>query len=254
MERNPEYSHEFFLTAGESNACGRMPITLIAERVIEVATEHANELNIGYKDLITKNIGWVLSRLAIEMYRYPEINETYTLTTWIETYNKRFSERNFVMTDGAGEVLGYMRSLWVAIDMQSRTVADLSDFERDAFPIGSRECPICKVSRLTPLPDGSSEEDYTFRYCDIDFNRHVNTVRYLDLILNHWSLDHFDNNIINRLEICFHHECYFGEKVKLRIHTSDRKSRCEIVRDGTRTVGATITWLPNKKSRPAPTE
>ncbi len=247
MKREPEYSHTFFLTAGESNACGRMPITLIAQRVIEVATEHANDLGIGYDALIQKNIGWVLSRLPIEMVRYPIINETYTLTTWIETYNKHFSERNFVMTDGNGEVIGHMRSMWVAINMQSRTVADLTEFERDAFPIGEQECPICKVGRLQKLPDCSSEEYYTFRYCDIDFNRHVNTVRYLDLILNHWSLDHFDNNLIARLEICFHHECYFGEKVKLRIHTCDRRSQCEIVRDGTRTVGACITWRPNRQ-------
>lgn len=65
MNRPTEYTHKYTLTAGESNACGRMPLTLVTERIIEVATEHANALGIGYAALITRNIGWVLSRLSI---------------------------------------------------------------------------------------------------------------------------------------------------------------------------------------------
>ena len=65
----PEFSHSYQLTAGESDAEGRMPITLLTERIIQVATEHANSLGIGYDALIKKNIGWVLSRLSLEMLR-----------------------------------------------------------------------------------------------------------------------------------------------------------------------------------------
>ncbi len=239
-----EWHHSYLLTAGESDASGLMPLTLVTERVIEVATEHANALSIGYADLSKKNIGWVLSRLAIEMKRYPHINEHYSLSSWIESYNKHFSERNFVMTsDDTGEILGYMRSVWAAIDMESRTVADLSDFEKDGFPLSDRECPIARISRQPKLPDEATEEKYTFKYCDLDFNRHVNTVRYLALILNHWSLGHFDRNMVERLDLCFHHECFFGEEVALRVFSSANRSLCEISRDGVRAVGAEIRWL-----------
>ena len=81
------------LTAGESDAEGRMPLTLLTERLIENATEHANALGIGYADLLPLGIGWVLSRVSVEMTSWPAINEAYTVTTWIESYNRRFSER-----------------------------------------------------------------------------------------------------------------------------------------------------------------
>ena len=55
-----EYNHAYILTAGESDASGRMPLTLITERVIEVSTEHANALGIGYAALITKKWGGCL--------------------------------------------------------------------------------------------------------------------------------------------------------------------------------------------------
>ena len=243
-----EYNHSYVLTAGESNACGRMPLTLVTERVIEVATEHANALGIGYAALITKNMGWVLSRLSIEMTRYPVINEHYTLTTWIETYNRHFSERNMVMTAPDGSVFGYMRTVWVAMDFESRTMADLTSFEQEAVPVADLPCPIERIPRMPPLGADAVEESYTFRYCDIDFNRHVNTVRYLDLILNHWSLDHFDKNIIRRFDIMFRRECHYGETVLLRIEGSQcDKSACEIVREGERLVDARIEWQKIEK-------
>ena len=47
-----EYIHEYFLTASECNVKQQMPFTMLAQRVIEVATEHANILGVGYDDMI----------------------------------------------------------------------------------------------------------------------------------------------------------------------------------------------------------
>lgn len=103
-----------------------MPITLIAQRVIEIATEHANILGVGYSDMIMFNSGWVLSRMSIEMTRYPGVNEEYSLTTWIEGFNRLYSERNMEIQDGNGETIGYVRTIWVAIDMDTRRPSDLT--------------------------------------------------------------------------------------------------------------------------------
>ncbi len=243
-----EWHHSYLLTAGESDPRGLMPLTLVVERVIETATEHANSLNIGFADLSRKNIGWVLSRLAVEMTRYPAINERYSLTTWIESYNRHFSERSFVMTsDTTGEVLGYIRSVWVAIDMTKRAVADISQFEQEAFPISDRPCPIDRIARPPKLSPEAVVEPYTFKYCDLDLNRHVNTVRYIALILNHWSLSHFDTHTIVRFDICFHHECFFDERVELRVdERPDGLSVCEIARGDERAVATTIRWRQDK--------
>lgn len=240
----PTHTHSYILTAGESNASGRMPVTLLMERIIETATEHANALGIGYATLIRQGVGWVLSRVSVEMDRYPGINEEYSLTTWIESYNRRFSERNFEIRDGSGSVIGYARSVWVAMNFSSRTVADLSCFGSENFPSADRPCPIGRTPRIAQLPDGAESIDYVFQYCDIDFNRHVNTVRYLDLILNRWSLEHYDSNIVRRLDLLFHHECRYGDRVQVRTSTTGGESLCEIMRDDTRAVAARIVWQP----------
>lgn len=243
---NNIYSQNYILTAGQSNAEGIMPLTLLAERIIEAATCHANALGIGYATLKEYGAGWVLSRMSIEMTRYPGINEPYTLTTWIESYNRRFSERNIAITGASSDdIMGYARTVWVAIDFASRTVVDLEKFGAESFPTASLPCPIARAPRI-----GAIEADvirpYTFRYCDLDFNRHVNTVRYIELILNGWPLAFHDSHMLRRFDILFHRECHFGEDVELVISapSADGRQLCGIVvpSDNIRAVSAALTW------------
>lgn len=236
-------THSYTLTAGESNAEGYMPLTLLVERIIEVATEHANALGIGYATLIRQNIGWVLSRLSVEMDSMPEINENYTLTTWIESYNRRFSERNFVITGDGGKTFGYARTVWVAMDFATRTVADLTSLERESFPTAELPCPMAKTPRIGALPADAVSSKYTFKYCDLDFNRHVNTVRYMELLLNQWTLDFHDAHRTERFDIAFMRESYFGETVEVLVKETEPDAfRCEIVGPDGPCVRAAITY------------
>lgn len=239
------YEHRFTLTAGESDATGHLGVGLLTERLIEVATEHANLLGIGYAFLIKLGKGWVLSRLSVEMSRYPAINEEYVISTWIESFTSRFSERNMRIARPDGTVLGYARTLWVAIDFERRALASLDCIENGAELVSPElECPIAKHPRLKAPEHDVLDYPYTFRYCDLDYNRHVNTVRYLDLLLNRWPLSHFDAYMIGRLDVTFSHECYFGDEVNVRVERGEPQCNCEIVRAGTRTLAARITWTP----------
>ena len=243
MNPETEHSRSYFLSAGESNAEGLMPLTLMVERLIEISTEHANSLGIGYAELIKKNIGWVLSRVSLEMYRYPRINETYVLTTWIESYNRFFSERNIAVTAPGGEVLGYARTVWVAMDFEKRALANLTQLDRRCFPVADLPCPIDRTPTLAPAGEGATALPYTFKYCDLDFNRHVNTVRYIELLLNQKSLEHYDAFVAGRFDIHFHHECRYGQTVELRVESADGSDTFDIVTpDGKHAIVARIKW------------
>ena len=248
MEAPKEYTHKYFLTAGECNAQQQMPITLIAQRVIEVATEHANILGVGYADLIKSKEGWVLSRLTIEMTRYPGINEEYSLTTWIEGFNRLYSERNMEIQDGKGETIGYVRSIWVAIDMETRRPCDLTKIDWLAKTISDRPCPIAKQSRLLPIKpeEATLSVQHRFKVSDIDFNRHVNSVRYMDAFLNKWDLEHFDNNDIARFEIQYLHETHFGDKAHIITKCTENFAETEILVKETPNCRAKIEFKSKK--------
>lgn len=239
------FNSHYNLTAGESDAHSLMPVTLMVERIIEIATRHANSLEVGYEQLKNAGVGWVLSRMSLVVDRFPAINEDYALNTWIESYNRHFSERGFEVVDGGGNIMARGRSTWVAIDMQRRTMADLTEFERDAIPCLDRPCPVAPAAKMGALPADAEREPLHFGYCDIDFNRHVNTVRYIAHVLNHWPLAHHDRYAVRRLDMAFNRELRYGDTAVLHTASPDggRTSECEIARgDGSRAAAFRIFW------------
>lgn len=230
MEKPKLFERTYFLTPAECTPQGRMPITLLINRLIEVATLHANEIGIGYASLAPRGETWVLSRVAVEMRLYPGVNDHYTIRTWVSGVNRFFSERDFEILDANGATIGYARTVWAVLNVTTRAGADISHMQwvSDLIPEGV-ECPIEKPARLRAVePD--SVQRYRFTYCDIDFNRHVNSSRYIELLLNQWSLDYHDRNRLNRFEIAYMHEAYFDEEVEVCLALdNEATTRAELI-------------------------
>lgn len=205
-----------FHSAAECNAQSEMSLPTLTQRLIDVATAHANALGVGYADLVKDNMGWVLSRISLEMTRMPGINETYSITTWVEGLNRRFSARNFQISDSNGNTIGYARSIWVAIDFTTRRPADISHILGRIIP-SKRECPIEPLPRLAEITEASRSINHHFNFSDIDFNRHVNTCRYIETIINQWDVDFYDRNRVGRFDIVFLAEVHFADDVEILI-------------------------------------
>ncbi|MDO4511602.1 MAG: thioesterase [Bacteroidales bacterium] len=246
MENIKEFKHDYFLTAAECNPEKEMPLSLVMTKIIEVATMHANAWGVGYANMIASNQGWVLSRVTIEMKRYPKVNEAYKFITWIEDYNRHFSQRNMEIQDLNGEVIGYVRTIWMVINFATRESVDISQLSYIRENISDHPCPIEPQSRLRPVSNGKTV-DYTFRYMDCDINRHVNTVKYLDLLLNQFSLEKFDREIVKRLEIAFLKETLYGTEAQIHLDDSDPMDcKLSIDVDGASHVRSRIIFSPRE--------
>ncbi len=222
---SPEFTQSFFLSAGEVNAEAELSLPLLTSKIIDIATAHANSLGIGNPSMEDRGAGWVLSRLSIEMDRFPKVNDTYSLTTWVESWNRHFSVRCFCVSDSEGNPLGYARSIWMVMNTRTRENEGLSHLHLDESLISARPCPIPRQARHEHIdPDDAKDTRYTFAYCDIDYYRHVNTVRYVSLLLNSFTLEQMDATRVHRLELSFLHEARYGESVDIR--------RRDVARDG----------------------
>lgn len=225
------HSRTFFISANESNPEGELALPILVSNIIEIATEHANILGIGNPTMQHLNAGWVLSRLTIEIFRYPAVNTSYRISTWVESWNKHFSMRDFKIESEEGEILGYARSVWMVLDTRTHENFGLSHLQLPAEAVCDEPCPIERQLKHSDIASFASDPStiptralhadkpdvsYTFCYSDIDFYRHVNTVRYVNLLCNQYSLEDFDSYYVKRLEMSFLHEGNYGMKVSVR--------------------------------------
>lgn len=242
------HTHHYYLTAARCDAQRELAPWDLTQQIIEVATEHADILGVGFKDLQRHGTLWVLSRIAIEMKRYPTPLEHYAINTWIEGFNRHFSERNMEIVGEDGSPMGYARTIWMAIDMNTRRPANLQAMTHLASTVSDKPCPIAKQGKIRTDAEPTIHNEYTFRLSDIDFNRHVNSCRYIELIFNQLSLETMDRYYSSRLEVEYRNEAHFADMVAVdtAIDPADGSYVTTVDREADRIVTARLTLTPRQ--------
>ena len=96
------------------------------------------------------------------------------------------------------------------IDLRSRSAVDLSGVGREhAEAIVAEPSPAERPRKIRSV---APTETATHRvvYSDIDFNRHVNTMRYIEMMLDMLPLELLTCEAPVRLDLHFLKECRYG--------------------------------------------
>ena len=162
---------------------------------------------------------WVLSRLAIEMNEMPEQYTPFYVETWVESAMRYFTNRNFRVVGEDGKVYGYGRSIWAMIDTDSRQPQDIFAIRDGAIKewiADDVDCPISKGSRVKMDKDAPVVRTIDTYYNDVDVNGHINSVKYIEHVLDLFSIEWYKEYELKRLEIAYVAESYGGDKLTFR--------------------------------------
>lgn len=184
---------------------GHLTIGVLGNHLLNVAGFHSHDRGFGIDRLNKEHYTWVLSRLALEMLTdLPFQYEPFTIETWVENVYRLFTDRNFAVLDKDGKAVAYARSVWAMINTDTRKPVDLmAVHEGDiAGYICDRECPIEKPSRIK-VSSQEPVEELPVRYSDMDINGHVNSIRYIEHILDLFPVDAFREQRVRRFEMAY---------------------------------------------------
>jgi len=189
----------------------------LGNHMLNAADYHSNDRGYGMHYLNTVHRTWVLSRLAIEMDHMPRSYDKFVVETWVEKVVHYFTSRNFAVTSPDGKLYGYARSVWAMIDTETRQPADILSVH-DGL-IGSyievdKTCPIAAASRVKmDSQKAVSRMDYVPVYADIDINGHVNSIKYIEHVLNLWPIDFLQSHSLKRMDMAYVREARAGERL-----------------------------------------
>ena len=191
---------------------GKLTMGVLGNHLLNCAGFHAAERGFGIAEMNENHYTWVLSRLAIELEDMPHQYEPFSIYTWIENVYRLFTDRNFELVNKDGKTIGYARSVWAMISMETRKPADLIALHGEGLNqyASDRECPIAKPGRIKVTTDTPAEV-YQTRYSDIDINGHVNSIKYIEHILDLFQMDTFKVKQVKRFEMAYVAESYYGD-------------------------------------------
>lgn len=218
-------------------------IEALCSDILNVAGNDAKSKGFSADKLMESGRSWVLSRMSVELDRMPAQNELYTIDTWVYENTRVLSTRNFEMIDSLGKIFGRAVSQWCIIDFKTRMPVALDEYA-DLFEGYIYNAPApCDPPRKVRGIEPQYHRQHEVRYSDIDFNRHVNTMRYIRMMLNTLPIDYLTDNRPMRLDIHFAKECHLGESLTIGYEQRDNISLFEIRNnDGVVACTAAIEW------------
>ena len=230
--------YEFMAEPFHCDFSGRLFMGHLGNHMLNAADFHSTDRGFGMMRLMEINRSWVLSRLAIEMDEMPLQYTRFNVETWVESAMRYFTSRNFAVVGNDGKAYGYGRSIWAMIDTGTRQPTDIFSIDDGAIKdwiIADKPCPIDKGGRVKMSDDAELVRTIETYYNDVDINGHINSVKYIEHVLDLWSLDWYRVHQIRRFEIAYVAEAHAGDQLSFYRETVGENEFCvRIVRtDGT---------------------
>ena len=213
-------SYDFLVEPFHCDFSHHIFIGHLGNHLLNAADFHSNERGYGMDYLNTVHKTWVLSRFVMEMQEMPSAYDRITVDTWVENVMKMFTSRNFAIRDADGKAYGYGRSIWAMISTDTRQPVDIMA-ERDGlitkYVETEKLCPIEPFKRVKMSKNAACRKVVDTCYSDIDVNGHVNSVKYIEHILDMWGMDWYRSHSLQRIDIAYVAESYFGDKLHFMV-------------------------------------
>ena len=207
----------------------------LGNHLLNAADFHSNDRGYGMNYLMPRHRTWVLSRLAIEMTEMPKSYDKFFVETWVENAMKYFTARDFKICGDADvdsseeKIYGYGKSVWAMIDTETRQPVDIfsiNDGLIREYVETEKDCPIAASSRVKMGKDAQLVRTIDTYYNDVDVNGHINSVKYIEHILDLFDLDYYKTHFLQRFEIAYVAESHQGDKLNFYMEQINDMEYC----------------------------
>ncbi len=142
------------------------------------------------------NCIWVLLKYDLDIIEYPKFRDTITVETDIVGIKRLYGYRSFTIRDSKNNIILSGISTAILIDFDKRRPVKMSPEQCKVYGIEKELEENIPLDDFLKLEEAKYSKDYTIRYSDIDSNKHVNNVKYIEM-----ALDTLPRDILNEYEI-----------------------------------------------------
>lgn len=180
----------------------------------QIAREDCDAMGCTYIDMRNVNMVFVMTKLAIEVYKpvfaYDEVT--------VKTFNNRISgvtfEREFEISRN-GEKVIHATTQWVIVNYDSRRIVRPKDFPFE-IPSYNLDCGSLDIPRAVTTGSMNEAGERIVRLSDLDENNHLNNCVYPDISMDIIPYN-CENEFVKSVLIIFRHEAKLGDRLQLTL-------------------------------------
>jgi medium-chain acyl-[acyl-carrier-protein] hydrolase len=227
---------------------GRLrPQTLFAY-LLNSAWNHARGTVYGYEELSDRNLMWVLIKMHLIIKRQPKWGDQVVIETWGKRIERLYALRDFAVSSASGEKMISATSSWMVLNKTSGRPQRFH-LKADGFPWQpGREEIETNLQKVQKLQSGKQIGHFRVQFSDIDVNRHVNSARYLQWMIDNHSQEHLEKVELKTVELSFLAEALPNDEVAVLSEDRGVSELCSVIRvsDNKDLCRAHLEWRPSK--------
>ena len=169
----------------------------------------------SYQELLDRGLSFVVSRTALKLVRPLKEYEPIKVTTWATESKSAAFPRNYRITIG-DETVAECIMTWALIDIKEGRLLRGSEFNVEGYGTGELlELDMPSRLRLPKEIEFTKCGSEKVMYRDIDRNRHMNNVKYFDLL---WSyIPSCDKLTMTSCLMNYVNEAKWGDEIEISI-------------------------------------
>jgi len=191
----------------------KLRITSLMQYLEDMAIRQSEACGIGLDFYEEHNVAWVLAKWDIEVVQYPVFTQEITITTEPVSFRNYFGFRRYEVRDAGGELLAKANTLWIYIDMVRKRPIPVTEEIISAFGVSPESNRPLPIKAPKPPETAAHETQFRIRLGDIDTNRHVNNIRYIEWALETLPPEFSNGKKVSRVMVDYRKELKYGDEV-----------------------------------------
>lgn len=208
--------------ASMCDASGRLGLANTFALFQDIASEHAEEIGVGFAAMRARGSFWLTVRTRVHFYRRPALMQPIEASTWAHAPGATRCDRFYRLIAGEA-LLAEGRTEWCVYDIEKGAVRPMAEAGFDP------DFTFCEDTVLG-APYARFRHDFTDADCactctvrpsDVDLGRHMNNVAYLRLLTDSFSLEELEKLDVEEMEILFCMPSFEGQALDVLRRETD---------------------------------
>ena len=190
-----------------------------------IGADHSSQAGLGILDIKETRLSWILLDWKVKMINRPKYGQILNVNTWARYSKRAYTYRDFEIYDENNQKIAIATSRWALINVDIGRPSKLDKIITEKF-YPEEEKSVFEIQELDKIKE-PSEFTKSFLYkvnrADIDINKHMHNLYYLDLAYETLPEEIYENKKFDNIRITYKKEIKLGDTVECKYINQDDK-------------------------------
>lgn len=209
------YKEKFKLGLKDIGKNNKIKNRAILECLENIGSYHSDIAGYGANDTKTTKVSWILLEWKLQVLDRPTYGDELEIHTWARGINKFFTYRDYEIYNKDNKLCAIATSKWALINIETGKLVRLTEEIINKYnPEDKYVFSEPDIEKLELPNESDSLLEYTVIRKDIDINKHMHNLYYLDLAYEALPEEIYEKRPFDNVRITYKKEIKLGDVVK----------------------------------------